>query len=56
VPYISLVFREMWDTTLLDAQLRRLSWEPAREDQPDISRAPATPRLKGEMPILTLKN
>jgi hypothetical protein len=25
VPHISLVFREMWDTTVLDAQLDRLS-------------------------------
>jgi hypothetical protein len=25
VPHISLVFREMWDTTMLDAQLYRLS-------------------------------
>src|ERR1700730_7654700 len=25
VPHISLVFREMWDTTVLDAQLCRLS-------------------------------
>jgi hypothetical protein len=28
VPHISLVFREMWDTTVLDVQLRRLSLEP----------------------------
>jgi hypothetical protein len=27
VPHISLVFREMWDTTALDAQLRWLSLE-----------------------------
>jgi hypothetical protein len=25
VPHISLVFREMWDTTILDVQLYRLS-------------------------------
>jgi hypothetical protein len=25
VPYISLVLREMWDTTVLDAQFHRLS-------------------------------
>ena len=30
MPHISLVFREMWDTTMLDAQLHRLSLGPER--------------------------
>jgi hypothetical protein len=50
VPYISLVFREMWDTTALDGQLSRsgnnsrskhLSSRPENAEQRDLRSIPA---------------
>jgi hypothetical protein len=42
VPHISLVFREMWDTTLLDVQVYRLSSRLPRRPwgEADLSRLP----------------